>query len=296
MSKLFRAVLCLFAVTAVATVAACSSSSGPDSASSDVSKFVGLWHMSLKSDASDPGFDWRFNADNTVVLYNTGSTAAKGTGSCTITGQTSTGTWTVDSANKGTFTSTLTGDDSLDFNFIEEKYSPAKTFVYVGSRLEAAPAGSTTTTTITTTTSAAGTDELDPSLVTWDCPAGDVGKWGINSKITAYSISKDTISIQRNPDDNWPTNSSSKPSVGNWWIIGKYNGAWYGATVDWIGVGRTETGTPGWDGNDGLNSTLNSWRPVSGETAYLMQSTHARNGVEIPGNTHRTNIVKVKMP
>ena len=292
MNKTFRAVLCLFAVATVAACSSNSSSSGPDSSSADVSKFVGLWHMSLKSDASDAGFDWRFNSDNTVVLYNTGSTSAKGTGTCAIDGQSATGNWSVDSTNKGTFTSTLTGNDSLDFNFIEEKYSPAKTFVYVGSRLEAAPAGSTTT----TTTSAAGTDELDPSLVTWDCPAGNVGAWDINSKITAYSISKDTISIQRNPDDNWPTNSSSKPSVGNWWVIGKYNGKWYGATVDWIGVGRTETGTPGWDGNDGLNSTLNDWRPVSGETAYLMQSTHARNGIEIPGNTHRTNIVKVKMP
>jgi len=27
-----------------------------------------------------------------------------------------------------------------------------------------------------------------------------------------------------------------------------------------------------------------------------MQSTHARTGIEIAGNTHRTNIVKVTMP
>ena len=59
----------------VGLVGGCSSSSSSDSPS----KFVGLWRMSLASDASDPGFDWRFNADQTtIVLYENGSTERQG--------------------------------------------------------------------------------------------------------------------------------------------------------------------------------------------------------------------------
>jgi len=118
---------------AVGVAGGCSSSDSTDSAS----KFVGLWHLSLASDAADPGFDWRFNADQaTIVLYNTGSTSAKGSGTCTISGDSAAGAWTVDASNTGKFTTTLTSDNTLDFSFIEEKYSPAKTFLYVGTRLE----------------------------------------------------------------------------------------------------------------------------------------------------------------
>jgi hypothetical protein len=118
---------------AVGVAGGCSSS---DSSNAN-SKFVGLWHMSLAGDPADPGFDWRFNADQTtIVLYNTGSTSAKGSGSCTIAGDSASGTWSAGDPNTGRFTATLTGDNSMDFNFIEEKYSPAKTFVYVGARLE----------------------------------------------------------------------------------------------------------------------------------------------------------------
>ena len=117
----------------VGLVGGCSSSSSSDSPS----KFVGLWRMSLVSNSSDPGFDWRFNADEkTTVIYDKGSKNAKGSGTCTISGDSASGNWSVGSPNVGRFTATLTGDNTMDFNFIEEKYSPAKTFVYVGTRLE----------------------------------------------------------------------------------------------------------------------------------------------------------------
>jgi len=117
----------------VGLIGGCSSSDSADSPS----KFIGLWHMSLSSDAADPGFDWRFNADQTtIVLYNTGSTSAKGSGTCTISGESSSGNWSAGSPNVGRFTATLTSDNAMDFNFIEDKYTPAKTFVYVGKRLE----------------------------------------------------------------------------------------------------------------------------------------------------------------
>jgi hypothetical protein len=92
--------------------------------------------MALAGDPGDPGFDWRFNADEaTIILYNTGSTAPKGSGTCTISGQSSSGTWGIGS-NLGRFTATLTSDNTMDFNFIEDQYTPPKTFVNVGTRLE----------------------------------------------------------------------------------------------------------------------------------------------------------------
>ena len=125
---------CMLLITlVVGLVGGCSSSSSSDSPS----KFVGLWRMSLASNSSDPGFDWRFNADQTTTaIYEKGSKNAKGSGTCTISGESASGNWSVGSPNVGRFTATLTSDNAMDFNFIEDKYSPAKTFVYVGTRLE----------------------------------------------------------------------------------------------------------------------------------------------------------------
>ena len=77
----------------------------------------------------------------TIVLYDTGSTARKGKRDLHdqraelvrhLVGRRS---------NVGRFTATLTSDNTMDFNFIEDKYTPAKTFVYVGARLEQHPGG-----------------------------------------------------------------------------------------------------------------------------------------------------------
>jgi hypothetical protein len=138
-----RMVMLVLALALVAGIAGGCSSSDSNSdpvtppPTPTVSKFVGLWHMALAGDPGDPGFDWRFNADQaTIVLYNTGSTTPKGGGTCTINGQDSTGTWSAGGPNVGRFTATLTGDNSMNFNFIEDKYSPPKTFVNVGTRLQ----------------------------------------------------------------------------------------------------------------------------------------------------------------
>jgi hypothetical protein len=137
-----KAVKLLLALALVAGIAGgCSSSDSSDPVAPPpaptVSKFVGLWHMALVGSPSDPGFDWRFNADQaTIVLYNTGSTFPKGSGTCTINGQESSGTWSAGGPNVGRFTATLTSDNSMIFNFIEDKYSPPKTFVNSGTRLQ----------------------------------------------------------------------------------------------------------------------------------------------------------------
>ena len=131
-----RITVLFFALALAFGAGGCSSSDSSGSTGAD-SKFVGLWHMSLASDPADPGFDWRFNTDQTtIVLYDTGSTNAKGTGTCTITGDTSSGTWSISSANAGRFTATLTSDTTMDFDFIEDQYTPPKTFAYVGTRID----------------------------------------------------------------------------------------------------------------------------------------------------------------
>lgn len=148
-------------------------------------------------------------------------------------------------------------------------------------------------------------DELDPSTVLWDEPAGNVGAWPRTARITSSSIGASTITIVRDPNDNWPMVQEegwSKPSIGNWWMIAFVGGAWHGATIEWLGVSNTATGeakttmaNPGFDGGDDIHGVMGTWRPTSGETVYMLQTTHARSGV-IRGNTQRTQIVRATYP
>jgi hypothetical protein len=43
-----------------------------------------------------------------------------------------------------------------------------------------------------------------------------------------------------------------------------------------------------------MYSDLTNWRPVKGEEAYVMMSTHARAYVD-PNNKQRTQIVRITM-
>jgi len=124
-----KALTMVLALALVAGLAGgCSSSDSSDPVAPPppaVSKFVGLWHMTLAGDRDDPGFDWRFNADQaTIALYNTGSTFVKGGGTCALSGSEASGTWSAGGANVGRFTATLTSDNTMVFNFIEGKYTP----------------------------------------------------------------------------------------------------------------------------------------------------------------------------
>jgi hypothetical protein len=148
-------------------------------------------------------------------------------------------------------------------------------------------------------TPGAGGDMLNPSLVSWDEPAGNVGAWKITSKIVSASMGGDRYTIIRDPMNNWPSvqlDGWTKPSIGNWWVIGKCSdGRWHAATVDWLGPGKISMEKPFFNGRDDIHGFLSTWRPHSGETAYAMQSTHARSGV-IGNNRQRTNIYKITMP
>lgn len=123
----------------------------------------------------------------------------------------------------------------------------------------------------------------------------DVETWPINAKISSASHSGESLVINNNCSDVWPHRQDegwSKPSVGNYWIIGKVNGQWHAATVDWVGVNRNGMSDLSLDGNAAMYSDLNDWRPAEGEEAYVMISTHARAYVDY-GNLYRTQIVKI---
>jgi len=168
------------------------------------------------------------------------------------------------------------------------------------------------TTTPTTSDPAAGTPTATPTVssaktgdefpygvenIQWDNRGTnmDVEKWPVNAKITQAYHRGETLYMANNCSDVWKHRQEatwSKPSIGNYWIIGKVNGKWHGATVDWVGVGRSGMNDLNLNGGAAMYSDLTSWRPAQGEEAYVMMSTHARAYVDT-GNLYRTQIVKI---
>jgi hypothetical protein len=169
------------------------------------------------------------------------------------------------------------------------------------------PTGTTTSTGSTgsappaspTVSSAKTGDEFPYGVenISWDNQGTnmDVEKWPVNAKISSASHKGESLVIMNNCSDVWKhvqKEGWTKPSVGNYWIIGKVNGQWHGATVDWVGVGRNGMSDLKLDGNAGMYSDLTNWRPATGEEAYVMISTHARAYVD-DSNKYRTQIVKI---
>jgi len=157
----------------------------------------------------------------------------------------------------------------------------------------------TTTSGTSATTAASNGDEFPYGVenIQWDNRGlnMDVEKWTVNAKISAASQNGSTLSIQNNCSDVWAhvqKEGWSKPSVGNYWIIGKVNGQWHAATVDWAGVGKSGMNDLDLSGHAAMYSDLTEWRPVKGEEAYVMMSTHARAYVD-SNNKYRTQIVKI---
>jgi hypothetical protein len=158
--------------------------------------------------------------------------------------------------------------------------------------------GSTTTAAAPATANSTG-DEFPYGVenIQWDNRGlnMDVEKWTVNAKITSAYHSGSTLNMENNCSDVWKHRQDSgwsKPSVGNYWIIGKVNGQWHGATVDWVGVNRNGMSDLDLNGGAGMYSDLTNWRPVEGEEAYVMMSTHARAYVD-PNNKYRTQIVRI---
>jgi hypothetical protein len=163
------------------------------------------------------------------------------------------------------------------------------------------PTNGSTASTASTTTPAKNGDEFPYGVenIQWDNRGTnmDVDTWDVNAKITSAYHSGSTLSMQNNCSDVWAhvqKEGWTKPSVGNYWLIGKVNGVWHAATVDWAGVNKSGMNDLELNGKAGMYSDLTNWRPVEGEEAYVMMSTHARAYVD-SGNKHRTQIVKITM-
>jgi len=171
-------------------------------------------------------------------------------------------------------------------------------YTYPPALVAATPTPTPTPTATPTPTPGASSDAIDATSITWDDT--NPSTWAITAVITKAGVTSKKITAVRDPLDSWPHKQESgwdKPSVGNWWIIAKCpDGKWHGATMEYLGVNRTEMNNPGFDGGDDIHGCIGTyWRPVSGETAYLMLSTFARAYVDA-NNKQRTNIVKVTMP
>jgi hypothetical protein len=124
-----------------------------------------------------------------------------------------------------------------------------------------------------------------------------VHTWPVTAKITSAYHRGEELRIFNNCTEKWPhvqKEGWSKPSVGNYWLIGKINGRWHAATVDWAGINKSGMNDLYLNGNSGMYSDLINWRPVKGEEAYVMMSTHARAYVD-PRNKQRTQIVRITM-
>lgn len=135
-------------------------------------------------------------------------------------------------------------------------------------------------------------DELDPNLIEWDEPAGNVGAWPITVLLGECSISKRAVSIPH-PELSWPEVKDtgwSKPARGNAWVIAKVDGSWRAATIEWL-WNQQEVDCPKFDGNDDLHGPLANWRPAINEKLYVMISAFARSGAKTV--KERSNIVGV---
>jgi len=122
-----------------------------------------------------------------------------------------------------------------------------------------------------------------------------VGSWPVTARISSAYHKGEELRMFNNCSDVWPhvqKEGWTKPSVGNYWLIGKVNGKWHAATVDWVGINRSGMNDLNLNGNAGMYSDLTNWRPANGEEAYVMMSTHARAYYD-PGNKQRTQIVRI---
>ena len=130
-------------------------------------------------------------------------------------------------------------------------------------------------------------DELNPSLVTWDEPAGDVGAWPVTASIIDGKLTKDGMEASYVGTDAWPARRDSgtnpAPTIGNWWLIAYCpDGKWHGATIEWLGRGKTRVTGKRWDGTDDIHGMigLHLARPSKGTASYIMISGCARAGAE----------------
>jgi hypothetical protein len=142
-----------------------------------------------------------------------------------------------------------------------------------------------------------GDDAIDPRQVRW--LHQDVSGWPITSRITDVTITRSEICVDHTGVGRFPTSQFFDIQVeGNVWVFYQFDGAWYGATYDWLRPGQVCKSVTGEEfGPDQIRIAPmdGSWHgPRSGDLVGFMVSTRARDNV--PGGQERTNIAVVRWP
>ena len=146
-------------------------------------------------------------------------------------------------------------------------------------------------------TDAVAVDEIDLSTVTWDdaSPAA----WPISATLGAVTITSDGLSAASLTGTNdWTRRSDGgeKATVGNWVLVRKCSdGKLHGASIEWLGPGKTRVTGKRWDGTDAIHGCVGSDpAPASGETVYVLASGCIRAGADC--GKQRSNAVKALWP
>lgn len=122
-------------------------------------------------------------------------------------------------------------------------------------------------------------DAIDLAQVSFDGDPVSPASWMRTAVITAAAWIGDGVKATHKGTDKWEVRPDGgvKPSIGNWVLIAKCaDEKWHGSSFEWFGIGKTRVTGKKWDGTDDIRGTMGSWRPVKGETVYLMLCTVIR--------------------
>ncbi len=107
----------------------CSSDDG-DSSGGGSNDFVGQWHVS----GSQGNYYVTFTDDGSVLMADSPGGSAHLTGSYTVSGDTASGPLSNPGVGTAEFNATLTGQDTMNFEFIEH-WGPGKHIPLTGTRM-----------------------------------------------------------------------------------------------------------------------------------------------------------------
>ncbi len=123
----------------------------------------------------------------------------------------------------------------------------------------------------------------------------DISGWTQTATLSSVTITRDTICLDYNKKDSWPTKQGGESEINaNPWIFVYLNGRWEAATFEWMRPGQTcknpTTVSGGADDCGGLKiGPLRNWEPTTGEQYGFMVSGLARGSSS--NINERSNIV-----
>ena len=127
MRKLFGLVLLVL----VLPLAFCGCGGGDGGGGDGGGDFVGQWHVS----GSQGNYYVTFNDDGSVIMADEPNGGPHLAGTYSVSGDTASGPLNNPGVGEAEFIATLTGDNTMDFEFIEHWHSPYKHVPLAGTRM-----------------------------------------------------------------------------------------------------------------------------------------------------------------